>query len=179
MALNQNQFAMSTTVGTKLWGYNVMTVQFYSATGTDTLNPGEAVVFVGTANTGVPQVARGTGLTSQYSGIALVNMLKPAFAVGDYLEIALSDCLVYMTADASITAGQFLQYVVADQAVAPQVSTNTAIGQAVENASTSGLVRVLTRFSGVGGATGPQGATGSQGAQGGVQGAQGPQGVHG
>jgi hypothetical protein len=71
MALLQNQFGMSTLVGTRVSGINVITVEFYSASSSDTITPGEAVKLASTVNGLVTKVAACTALTDQMFGVVL------------------------------------------------------------------------------------------------------------
>ena len=176
MSFSQNQFAMSTSVGTRLWGTNVITARFYSASPSDTLTPGEFVCLASTTNGGVTQVIKGSGLTSRYIGIALVNVLKGSWSVGDELEVAVFGTAAYAAAASAITCGDFLQYDYTTTYVATQVGQNTIVAQALENAVNAGdLIRVVVMPPAAGSDTGPTGAQGSQGYQG-KQGNQGNQG---
>lgn len=146
MALLQNQFLPSTLAGTKVSGTNVISAEFYSATSTDTVSPGEFVTFSSTTNGQVTRVAKGSALTSAYVGVVLTNPLKDSYAVGDKLEIALLSTIVYCTASAAITAGASLQYAYSTGKVATNASvgTNTTVGVALENAAADGdLIRVF------------------------------------
>lgn len=144
MALLQNQFGMSNTVGTRVSGGS-LTVEFYSATSTDTIVPGEAVALSSTVNGQVTKVAKGSALTSKYMGVVLTNALKEVWGVGEKMEIAVLGTVVYMTASAAVTAGDMLQYAYATGKVATNASvgTNTTIGFALENAAADGdIIRV-------------------------------------
>ena len=179
MSFSQNQFAMSTSVGTLLWGTNIMTCRFYSASPSDTLAPGEFVCLASTTNGGVSQVVKGSGLTSRYTGMALVNVLKGSWAVGDELEVAIFGSAAYATAGSAVTAGDFLQYDYTTGYVATQTGQNTIVAQAIENAVNSGdLIRCIVMPAAAGSDTGPTGAQGVQGNQG-YQGKQGNQGNQG
>jgi len=139
----QNQFAMSVEVGHKIAGLNVQTVEFYSATGTDTIAPGRFVKIASTTRGLVTKVAAGAALTDPYFGVVLRNVVKESFAVGDKMEIARSGCEVFLTASAAITAGASLQYDHSTGKVATVSGTNTVIGRALENATADGqLIRV-------------------------------------
>jgi predicted RecA/RadA family phage recombinase len=166
MALNQNQFGMLTTAGTRIAG-QTMTVEFYSASASATLVPGEMVCIGSTVAPNVTKVIKGTGLTSAYFGVVLTNPLKDSYAVGDKLEIAVLGSVVMMTASAPITAGASLQYAYDTFKVATQTASNTIIGVALDNATAdAGLIRVFVfklAISGATGATGPTGPTGPSG----------------
>lgn len=143
MALNSNQFALTTVVGTKVMGNNVIQAKFYSASADATITPGEAVVVVSTTAGNVVQVAKGAAATDLYFGVVLTNPLKSSFAVGDVCDVALATTVVMMTASAAITAGAKVQYDYSTGKIATQTATNTVIGMAMDDASTNGdLVRV-------------------------------------
>lgn len=135
MALLQNQFSMSTVVGTKVSGTNVRTVELYDASPTTAFVPGEMVVLSSTAAGTVPKAIKGSALTDLFYGVILTNVLKDSWVSGDRVEVALATTDVYMTASAAITAGAKLQYDFATGKVATQTGTNTVIGMAVENAA--------------------------------------------
>ena len=143
MALLQNQFAMSTVVGTKVSGTNVITVEAYDASAATAFVPGEAVKLYSTTNGLVPKVAKGSAATDLYFGVILTNIVKESWATTEKFEIALATTIVYMTASAAITAGAKVQYDYSTGKIATQTSTNTVIGVALDNASGDGvLVRV-------------------------------------
>ena len=146
MALTQNQFAMSTLVGTKLSGSNLISAEFYSATGTDTIVPGEMVILSTTTNGACIKVAKGAGLTAAYIGVVVTDVVKDSFAVGDKIVVALFSSIVYMTASAAIATGAVLQYATATGKVVANASvgTNTTVGRALEAASADGdILRVM------------------------------------
>jgi hypothetical protein len=143
MALYQNQFAMSTVVGTKVSGTNVITVQAYDASASTAFVPGEVVKMASTTNGTVPVVQKGSAATDLYLGVILTNPVTESWVSGDKMEIALASTIVYMTASAAITAGAKLQYDYSTGKVATQTATNTVIGMALDNASGDGvLIRV-------------------------------------
>jgi len=170
MALNQNQFAMQTLAGTKVYGTNVQTVEFYSASPTATITPGEMVVLASTTAPLVTKVAKGTALTDPFYGVVLTHPLKDSFAVGDKMEIACYGVVVMMTASASMTGGDYAQYDYSTGKIATRTGNNTIVGQVLENASgNNALVRMsvsLISIAGAGGTTGTTGATGATGATG-------------
>lgn len=177
MALNQNQFGMLTTAGTRISG-QVMTVEFYDASSSTTLVPGEMVCLGATTAPNVTKVIKGTGLTSAYFGVVLTNPLKASYVTGDKLEIAVLGSVVMMTASAAITAGANLQYAYDTFKVATQAASNTIIGVALEDAAAdASLIRVFIFKLAISGATGATGvgATGATGATG-ETGATGPTG---
>lgn len=145
MALNQNQFAMSTLKGTmdSAGSSAPLTCEFYSATSTDTVSAGEFVVIASTAAVNVTKVAKGSAVTDAFFGVVLTNPLADSFGVTKKLEVALSGTIVMVEASAAITAGAQLQYDPATAKVATK-STGTKVGIALENAVGSGsLIRAL------------------------------------
>lgn len=149
MALNQNQFSMSTLVGTLDAGSGapVITCEFYSATSTDVVVPGEMVILAATTaglSADVPHVVKGSALTDKYFGVVLTNPLKDSYAVGDKLEVAFLGAIVQMTASAAIVGGATVQYDPATAKVATQTASNTKVGIALESVpAANGLVRIL------------------------------------
>ena len=143
MALLQNQFSMSTVVGSKVSGQNVITAELYDASATTAFVPGEFVVLASTSNGSVPKVVKGTGLTELYFGVILTNPLKDSWVSGDKVEIGLATTIVYMTASAPFIAGSKLQYAYDTMKIATQTASNTVVGMAMDNAGADGaLVRV-------------------------------------
>jgi len=166
MTLGMNQFGMEIVTGVKQSG-PVLECEFYSATGTDTIAPGEFVILASTVAPLVTKVAKGAGLTSKYFGVVLTNPLKSAYAVGEKLQVAIFGAIVICKASAAITCGAWLQYAHDTYKVATQVGSNTIVGIALENAAgDAALLRVLVHISSISGATGATGATGSTGATG-------------
>lgn len=143
MALNQNQFALTTTAGTKTAGTNIRTCEFYSATATDTIAPGTAVAISSTVNGLVTKVAKGADTDGAWYGVVLTNPLKDSYAVGEKVEVAFALTDVLMTASAAITAGASVMFDPATGKVATKTSTHTVLGVALENAAADGdLIRV-------------------------------------
>ena len=146
MALLQNQFGLTTEVGTLVSGSNVQTVEFYSASPTDTIVAGEMVVLGATPSGAVPKASKGSALTDLFLGVVLTNILKSSWAVGERMEIGSATDVVYMTASAAITAGAKLQYDYATGKVATQTGTNTVIGMALEDAAgNASILRVYVQ----------------------------------
>jgi hypothetical protein len=145
MALSMNQFGLSTLAGSKVQGEAIITGEFYSATGTDTVAPGYAVALASTVN-GLPsKVAAGATASAAWVGVVLTNPLKDSFAVGEKVEVALNQCVVMMTASAAITAGAQLDFDPATGKVLTH-SAGTVLGLALENAaSANDLIRVLVK----------------------------------
>jgi len=149
MALNQNQFALETLKGSKISGHedNVMTVEFYSATASDTIAPGSFVKFdTATVANNVPRVSVGADATADFVGVVLTNPMKETFAVGDKLEIALLSAVVVLEASAAIAAGALVQFAPATGKCATKTSTNTVVARAIEPAAADGsLFRALIK----------------------------------
>jgi hypothetical protein len=149
MALNQNQFALETLKGTKIAGHedNVMTVEFYSATATDTIAPGSFVKLdSSTVAKNVPRVSVGADEAADYIGVVLTNPMKESFAVGDKMEIGLLSSVVMLEASAAIAAGALCQYAPSTGKCATKTSTNTAVARAIEPAVADGsLFRALIK----------------------------------
>jgi hypothetical protein len=146
MALLQNQFAMTTLVGTKVSGTNVMPVEAYDADPATTFVPGEMVTIKATNSGTVTKVIKGSAATDLYVGVILTNPVKDSWVSGEKFEIAMQTTMVYMTASAAITAGAKLQYDYATGKVATQTANNTVIGMAVEDAAAdASILRVLVQ----------------------------------
>lgn len=177
MALNQNQFGMLTTTGTRIGG-PTMTVEFYSANAAATIAPGEMVCIGSTVAPNVTKVIKGTALTDPYFGVVLTNPLKDSYAVGEKMEIAILGSTVIMQASAVITAGASLQYAYDTFKVATQTASNTIVGVALDNSlGNASLIRAFIFRLAISGATGATGVTGAVGASG--TGPTGPTGVTG
>jgi hypothetical protein len=150
MALNQNQFTISTTKGTLEGGIGAalsMSVEFYDASPAATVSAGEWVVLSSTTSGNVTRVAKGADLESSYFGVVLTNPLKDTYAVGDKLEIGILGSVVHAEASAAITCGAKVQYNPATAKVATQTASNTVVGVAIENAvGDASLVRVMVLF---------------------------------
>jgi len=180
MALTMNQFEMATLKGTLESG-SVIECEFYSASASATVIPGEFVCLGSTVAPNVTKVIKGTGLTSAYFGVVLTNPLKDSYAVGEKLQVAILGSIVLVEASAAITAGASLQYAYDTFKVATQTDSNTIVGIALENASAdTSLLRAFIYRAAISGATGAVGATGAgaTGATGadGATGATGPTG---
>lgn len=148
MALNQNQFTISTLQGTMDSGGSgaSLSVEFYSATSTDVITPGEAVVIASTPAVGVTRVQAGVDVTSAYRGVILTNPLADSFGVSQKCEMAIEGAVVMMTASAAITAGAAVQYDPVAKQIATLSGTNWQLGIAMENAAGSGsLIRMLVK----------------------------------
>lgn len=145
MALNQNQFAMKTLKGTldSAGSGASLSCEFYSASPTATVSPGEFVLIASTPAVGVTRVQKGAAVGDAFFGCVLTNPLSDSFGVGKKLEVALPGAVVMVEASASITAGAALQYDPATAKVATK-ALGTKVGIALEDASGDGaLIRML------------------------------------
>jgi hypothetical protein len=139
---------MSTIKGQRVSGTDVLTVEFYSATPTDTIVPGAGVIIHSTVNGLVTKVKAGAAVTADWFGVVLSSPLKAAYAVSDKMEIALLGTILMVEASAVITAGAKLQMDPATDKVATQTASNTIIGFALENAAADGdLIRMFVQAS--------------------------------
>jgi hypothetical protein len=146
MVLNQNQFAIIPVVGELISGDNVKTCEFYDASASTEITPGEYVIMKATTNPGVTKVQKGSAATDKYVGVVLSNALKASWVSGDKLDVAFGFCEVMCTASAAITAGASLEYDYVTGYVKTKTSSNTVVSMAMEDASTLGdLVRVLVQ----------------------------------
>lgn len=145
MALNQNQFAISTLKGTldSAGSGASLSCEFYSASPSATVGPGEMVSIASTPAVSVTRVQKGAAVTDKWLGCVLTNPLADSYGVGKKLEVALPGAVVMMEASALVTAGAELQYDPATGKVATK-ALGTKIGLALENAAGDGsLLRVL------------------------------------
>jgi hypothetical protein len=149
MALNQNQFALETLKGSKIAGEvsNVMSVQFYSATASDVILPGELVVLSSATPAGeMPYVAVGADETAAYFGVVLTNPIVESFAVGEKLEIGILGSVVVCEADGALSVGAELAYDPAAKKVTALGAGEKLVGLALSKAAADGdLIRVLVK----------------------------------
>lgn len=166
MALNQNQFGITTLAGTLAQASGpVIEGQFYDASASAVITAGEFVCIGSTVRPNVTKFIKGTGLTSAYFGVVLTDPLRDSFAVGEKITVAAMGCQVTMTASAIITAGASLQYAYDTFKVATQTASNTIVGIAMDNSTADGdLIRVFVFNKAISGATGATGSTGVTGA---------------
>jgi hypothetical protein len=145
MTLAMNQFGMVSSAGTLAVGSGpVLECEFYDASSSTTLVPGEFVCIGSTVAPKVTKVIKGTGLSSAYVGVVLTNPLKASYVTTDRLQIGLMGAIVLCTASDVITAGATLQYAYNTFKVATRTSTYTIVGIALDNAAADGdLIRVL------------------------------------
>jgi hypothetical protein len=143
MALNQNQFSISTTKGTLDTGIGAaysMSAEFYDASPSATIAPGEAVLLAATTNGTLTKVKKGSAVSDAFFGVVLTNPLKDSFAVGDVLEVAVIGTVVMLEASAAITCGDKLQYDPATGKVALRAGSGVRMAVAMEDASGDGVI---------------------------------------
>lgn len=149
MALNQNQFTLETLKGSKIHGVEsqVMSVQFFSATASDVLSPGEFVILDSATPAGsMPRVRVGADQTSSYLGVVLTNPIVESFAVGEKCEIGILGSVVVCEADGAYSVGSALAYDPATKKVTAFGAGEKQVGIALTKASANGdLIRVLVR----------------------------------
>lgn len=148
MALNQNQFTISTVKGTLAYDQgDVISVQFYSATATDIITPGEFVQIVAVPADIAPAVtcvAVGANKAAPYFGMVVTNPLKSAWAVGDKLEIVIQTGIAMVEVGEAVPAGSNLAYDPAIKQVVVAGVGDTVVGVALETATAVGqLIRAF------------------------------------
>lgn len=142
MALNQNQFSMTTLKGTLDSGIGAQLSMTVEVSG-GALTPGEFVALVSTVGGNVPKVAAGADEEAKAFGVVLTNPLKDSYAVGEKCEIGILGSVVICEASAAITAGAAVEYVPSTKKVRTQVA-GMRVGVAIENAAAdASLVRVM------------------------------------
>jgi len=146
MALNQNQFTISTVKGTIDSG-NSLTCQFYDADPAMTIEAGEFVKLSSVAAANAPAVTvvqKGADRAAKYFGVVVTNPLKAAWVSGDKLEVSILNTVVMVEAATAIPAGTSLGYDPAQKQVIGAGPGETVVGVALESATSSGqLIRAL------------------------------------
>jgi hypothetical protein len=149
MVLNQNQFKMSSIKGTKLFGHedNVLEGQFYDASASATLTPGEYVCLDPATPAGKPpRWIKGADIEAAFFGVALTNVLVEQFAVGDFVQVGILSSGVLCEAGEAINVGQLLAYDPATKKVMVATTGDTVVGTALQKAGASGdLIKVFVR----------------------------------
>lgn len=141
MVLNQNQFKMSSIKGTKLFGHedNVIEGEFYSATATDKLQPGEFVCLDPASPAGKPaRFIKGVDAESKYFGVALTNILVEEFSVGDFVQIGILSSGVLCEAGEAIAVGDSLAYDPATKKLMVAGVGETVVATAMQKATADG-----------------------------------------
>ncbi len=156
MALNQNQFGMTGTVGTLIETTGpVVKGQFYSGTTGATVGAGEMLGITSTTVSNVTKFQKLTGTTGNAFGVVLTDPFREYFSVAEKISVAAMGTQVLMTASAAITAGANLQYQASTGKVATHTGANLIIGVAMTDAAgDDSLVRVFVWPKGTTGAIG-------------------------
>jgi hypothetical protein len=150
MALNQNQFSITTLRGTLDSGSSI-TCQYYDADPAGLITAGEFVMLSGVAPQSVAPavsvVKKGVDRASKYLGMVLTNPLRSFWISGDKLEVAIIGTIAMVEAKNAIPGGTSLGY---DPAFPGQVigagPGETVVGVAMESATAAGqLIRALIR----------------------------------
>jgi hypothetical protein len=149
MSLNQNQFALESIKGTKVHGgeSQVMSVQFYSATATDVIAPGEFVILDSLTPAGsMPRVKVGADQLSAYFGVVLTNPIIESFGVGEKCEIGILGSVVTCEVDAALNVGVSVAYDPSSKKITTHAGSEKVVGILLEKSAADGdLVRVLVR----------------------------------
>lgn len=141
--MEMNSFIPSNILGQKISGTNVLSVEFYAASGSGVtaVTPGVAVKAVSTAIGLVTKVALLSAASDATLGVVLSKPMKSSFAVGEVIEIGMENTILPMTAGESITAGQELEFDPSDDKVYVK-NTGAKMGVALTDADEDDLVRV-------------------------------------
>jgi hypothetical protein len=155
MVLNQNQFAMSSVKGSKLFGHedNVLEVKCYNADPLTVFSPGEFVALdPDTPASSQPRVIKGADVDAKFFGVILTNVLSETFAVGDMCQIGILSCGVLCEAGGAIDVGEDVSFDPATGKVlayaAPGIGdpTPTKVGVALGKAGAdSDLIKIFVR----------------------------------
>lgn len=140
-----NQFAQTPVQGMMDLEFNgsVWTGQVSNSQGT-ALIAGQTVKLDPTAASGVPKYLARTAATDPIDGVVARNLKNPSFVAADYFEVAASDSVIYLTADAAINRGIPVEEVLGSPGhVIPWAGVNPVLGWAFGNASAAtDLVRI-------------------------------------
>lgn len=136
MAFNPNQFQIQRQTGslTSDPNFNVLTVKIDATQGATALTYGQAVKIVG-ASTGLLNVIGATSAADNIFGFVNYSIKKQNFYAGDYIAVAFSNSIMFMTASASIDAGAEVMYDPSTSKIATQTASNTVVGIALEYAA--------------------------------------------
>jgi len=148
MALQTNQFKMSSTKGTPISGNNTITYRFWDADPTATLQSGDWVKVVTSPDTNpqVTSVGKATLASDAIIGMVNTNPMKEIFNVLDYVEVSQNENLSLTEAGAAFAAGTLLEVDVTSSKVVPN-TTGTKVAKAQEGATADGdliRIRILT-----------------------------------
>jgi hypothetical protein len=139
--MEMNSFLPANTLGQRISGQNVLTVDFYSATPSDTVAAGTAVKLVATTPGLVSKVSVLSASTEASIGVVLSKPMHASFAVGEKIEIGMENTILPMTAGGNFNAGTELEFNPTTKKVVTK-SSGAKIGVALENGVTDALVRV-------------------------------------
>jgi len=147
MALNQNQFAITTLKGTLDSGRSI-TCQYYNADPVAAIVPGEFVMIADVASSLAPAVTvvkKGVNRASSYLGMVLTNPLTASYVSGQKLEVAILGTIAMVETSSAIAAGASLGYDPTDPGrVIGAGPGETKVGLALEKAPAAGtLIRAL------------------------------------
>ena len=151
-ALNPNQFAQIAVQGQVdlLGGPSNIISAAVSANASGSNVPfiaGQAVKLDTTNTGGIPKLLPLTALTDVPYGFVTFSIKNINRPVGTNFELALAGTYMHMTASATITPGQQLEYDYTTNTVKPWAGVNPIIGTAFDYASGSGsLLRVKIAF---------------------------------
>lgn len=136
-----NSFLPANVLGQRISGQNVLTVDFYSSSSTDTVAPGTMVKLVATTAGLVSKVSVLSAASDVSFGVVLSKPMHESFSVGAKIEIGLNNTIVPMTAGGNFNAGTDLEFNPSTKKVVTK-SSGAKIGTALENGVTDSLVRV-------------------------------------
>ena len=139
--MEMNSFLPANTLGQRISGQNVLTVDFYSASAGDTVTAGTAVKLVATTPGLVSKVSVLSAASDASIGVVLSKPMHESFAVGEKIEIGLDNTILPMTAGGNFNAGTELEFNPTTKKVVTK-SSGAKIGVALENGVTDALVRV-------------------------------------
>lgn len=139
--MEMNSFLPANTLGQRISGQNVVTVDFYAPSAGDEVAPGTAVKLVATTPGLVSKVSVLDAATDVSIGVVLSKPMKTSFKVGEKIEIGMENTLLPMTAGGNFNAGTELEFNPTTNKVVTKTS-GAKIGVAFENGVTDALVRV-------------------------------------
>lgn len=142
MAINQNQFALTSTPGLVSGNQGVVRTVQVSLNQATALVPGQAVK-IEDVGQGLPQVLAITEDHNVPMGVVTYNQKNASFSAGMPLELAMSNTIVTMTAGAAIAWLQPLHFNYTTNKVVPLVGAYPQVGIAYGKALADGdLIQV-------------------------------------
>lgn len=146
MALNQNQFLMTTVQGEldlRIPGGTLACELDPNYSGAAVV-PGQALKLVNTNPGGIPKVTPITSNTDRIFGFVDRNLKDISYIAGSSMEVAIFGSVMYMTTNAAIARGQHVEFDFNTTTVIPSAGVNPICGQCFDSASASGqLVRIF------------------------------------